>query len=256
MATPGQGGRREIALLGGLFAGYEILRALSRVEAERAVERGWSLMRWQSALGLPSEARAQDLVLPHEVLVSALNHYYVWVHFPATAAFLVWLWRRHRSHYPRFRRALVSLTGAALVLHALVPVAPPRLLPGSEFVDTMAVSGPSAYGSEAAEALANQYAAFPSLHVGWALVVAYGAVAASSRRRLRWLIALHPVATLAVVVATANHYWTDAAAAALLLAAAVLMPAALRAACDRLSQGAGRVLPGCPLRRLPGMTGC
>lgn len=244
------GGAREIALLAGLFGGYELLRAVGRAEAGRAVERGWSLVRWQSSLGLPSEARAQDLVLRHDALVSAVNHYYVWVHFPATAVFLVWLWRRHQAHYTYFRRALVTLTGLGLVLHALLPVAPPRLLPGSAFVDTMAVVGPSAYSSGAAEALANQYAAFPSLHVGWALVVAYGTVTASSGR-LRWLVVLHPVVTLAVVVTTANHYWTDAVAAAALLGVAITVPAGARAACQRLSGGAGRLLPGCPLRRLP-----
>lgn len=241
-ASRAGGGVREIALLAGLFGGYELLRALGKSEVEGALQRGWSLVRWQSALGLPSEARVQELVLPHDVLVSAVNHYYVWVHFPATAAFLVWLWRRHQPQYGYFRRVLVALTGLGLVLHAMFPVAPPRLLPGSTFVDTMAVVGPSAYGSGVGEALANQYAAFPSLHVGWALVVAYGAVAASARR-LRWLVALHPVLTLAVVVTTANHYWIDAAAAALLLSVAVAFPLSLRAACQRIPGRVCRLVP-------------
>lgn len=248
MTSRWSGGVREVALLVGLFVGYELLRVLGRTEVESAVERGWSLVRWQRALGLPSEAQAQDLVLRHDAVVSAVNHYYVWVHFPATAIFLVWLWWRHRTHYPQLRRALVALTGLGLVLHALLPVAPPRLLPGSTFVDTMAVVGPSAYGNGAAEALANQYAAFPSLHVGWALVVAYGAVTASARR-LRWLVALHPVVTLAVVVTTANHYWTDAVAAAALLGVAVAVPASARAACRRLSPRTDRPLPGCRVQR-------
>lgn len=235
-------GAREIALLAGLFAGYELLRALGKAEVEGAVERGWSLVRWQSAAGLPSEAQVQELVLPHDVLVSAVNHYYVWVHFPATALFLVWLWRRHQPHYRYFRRVLVALTGFGLVLHAMLPVAPPRLLPESTFVDTMAVVGPSAYGNGVGEALANQYAAFPSLHVGWALVVAYGAVTASASR-LRWLVALHPVLTLAVVVTTANHYWVDAAAAALLLSVTVAVPLSLRAACRRVPGRVCRLAP-------------
>lgn len=235
-------GLLEVALIVGLFAAYELLRAVGRAEVSGAIEAGWWIVDWQSRLGLPSETQVQDLILSHERLVSAVNGYYVWVHFPATALFLVWLWHRHQSQYGYFRTVLVSLTALGLVLHALVPVAPPRLLPGASFVDTMAVIGPSAYGSGAATALANQYAAFPSLHVGWALVVAFGVVR-SSRRQLRWLLVLHPVATAAVVVLTANHYWVDGAAAAAMLAVTVTAPRALRAACRRLPGRACRLVP-------------
>lgn len=223
----------EAALLALLFVVYELVRGLARDDVGEAGRRGWQLLGWERALHLPSELSAQKLGLAHTALTSALNNYYVWVHFPATAAFLLWLWWRRPEHYPRIRTALVAMTGVAMVLQALTPVAPPRLLPGSRFVDTMAVLGPSAYDGHATASLANQYAAFPSLHVGWALLVAYGVVATSSRR-VRWLAVGHPVATVAVVVMTANHYWIDGLAAAVLLAAALAVPVTLRAACCRL----------------------
>lgn len=235
-------GLREVALLAALFFGYELLRAFGRTDVDGAVDRGWWLVRWQTALGVPSEAGLQRLALPHDGLVAALNNYYVWVHFPGTALFLVWLWRRHHRQYAHVRTVLVTMTAVGLVLHALVPVAPPRLLPGAPFIDTMAVVGPSAYGSDAAATLANQYAAFPSLHVGWALLVAYGVWQASSRR-LRWLVWLHPILTVTVVVTTANHYWTDAAAAGVLLVVAVAAPAWLQALCQRLPGRACRLAP-------------
>lgn len=235
-------GLLEVALIASLFAVYELLRAVGRAEVSGAVGNGWWIVAWQAQLGLPSESRVQDLILDHESLVTAVNHYYVWVHFPATAVFLVWLWHRHRDRYAHFRSLLVALTGIGLILHASVPVAPPRLLPGSSFVDTMATVGPSAYGSGPAAVLANQYAAFPSLHVGWALVVAYGVIR-SSTRPARWLTMLHPTATLAVVVLTANHYWADGAAAAALLGAVVAVPFVLRFACRRLAVGPCRLVP-------------
>lgn len=232
-------GLHEVALLASLFGAYELLRMLGRSAVADAVERGWWIVRWQETIGLPSQSWAQGLVLPHQGLLASSNVYYVIVHFPATAVFLVWMWRRHRHRYEYFRNVLVALTLVGLLLHALLPVAPPRLLPGSAFVDTMAVIGPTAYGDGPAASLANQYAAFPSLHVGWALVVAYGVLQASTSR-LRWLLVLHPATTTVVVVVTANHYWVDAAAAAAMLAAAVLTPALARSACRRL--------PGAPCR--------
>jgi hypothetical protein len=116
-------------------------------------------------------------------------------------------------------RVVVSSTAFALVLHALVPLAPPRMLPG--FVDTMAVYGPNAYASEQVAAVANQHAAMPSVHFMWAAIVAYGVVLVG-RTRWRWVALAHPAVTLFAIVATANHYWLDAAVGAALVAAAVV----------------------------------
>ncbi|NEE31001.1 inositol phosphorylceramide synthase, partial [Streptomyces sp. SID7982] len=140
---------------------------------------------------------------------------------PATALFLVWLYWRRPAHYVRSRRVLAALTGAALVLHLLFPLAPPRMLPAAGLVDTGQVYGPTVYGqTPATDTMANQFAAMPSLHVGWAVMVALGLIAATrSRWRLLWL--LHPAITLFVVVGTANHYWLDAIVVVALLAVAL-----------------------------------
>lgn len=227
------GGAREAALLAVLFAGYEGVRALAPHDVTSADGHAWTILRWEGALGVPSELGAQQLALAHSAVAPALNNYYVWVHFPLTALFLLWLWTRHRDRYHPIRTALVALTAPAMVLQALVPVTPPRLLHGAGFVDTMAVVGPSAYEGHASQALANQYAAFPSLHVGWALLVAYGVVV-SLRHRLRWLALLHPAVTVAVVVMTANHYWLDGLAAGALLLGVLLGPAVARRLCCRI----------------------
>ncbi len=103
-----------------------------------------------------------------------------------------------------------------------MPLAPPRMLAAAGLVDTARVYGPSVYGAvPETDSMANQFAAMPSLHFGWALMVAVGLIAATrSRWRALWL--LHPLLTLFVVVGTANHYWFDALAAAALLGLALL----------------------------------
>ena len=117
------------------------------------------------------------------------------------------------------------LTGAALVLHLLFPLAPPRMLAAAGLVDTGQVYGPTVYGdTPATDSMANQFAAMPSLHFGWALMVAVGLIVAT-RSRWRWLWLLHPLVTLLVIVGTANHYWLDAIVVSALLAVAL---AALR----------------------------
>ena len=101
------------------------------------------------------------------------NGYYVAVHFPIMIAFLLlgYGWRS-RAQYKWARNLVVVQTGFALVIHLVFPLAPPRMFPQWGFVDTMSVYGPSAYDGAAAS-VANQFAAMPSLHVGWALTIAY-----------------------------------------------------------------------------------
>jgi hypothetical protein len=101
---------------------------------------------------------------------------------------------------------MVSLTGLALVGHMAFPLAPPRMMQG--WVDTGALYGHSVYGPATGDGITNQFAAMPSLHVGWAFLISAFLIR-SSRRRWRWAWAVHPLLTFAVVVVTANHYWLD-----------------------------------------------
>ncbi|GAB3978734.1 hypothetical protein GCM10029978_072230 [Actinoallomurus acanthiterrae] len=134
--------------------------------------------------------------------------YYVSVHFPATVVFLAWIWWRHQDHWPRVRAAIILSTALALIGHFAYPLAPPRFLPGTGLVDLMNVYGPSAYGEAPGSGPSNQFAAMPSLHVGWALLVAWG-ISRYGTGRARWAAVAYPVATTSVVVLTANHYWLD-----------------------------------------------
>jgi len=197
---------REIALLAVLFGVYNLGRFLSAEHSGSAYEHAHDLIRWEAWLGLPSEASIQRQVLTIDGLAQVANVFYASVHFPLTAAVLLWLMIRRPAEYGKARWALASLTGLALIGHMFFPLAPPRMMPG--WVDTGVLLGQSVYGPSTDSGVANQFAAMPSLHVGWAFMVAVFLIRAT-RSRWRWLWIAHPLLTFTVVVVTANHYWLD-----------------------------------------------
>ncbi|OSP43729.1 hypothetical protein B7767_08595 [Streptomyces sp. 13-12-16] len=213
---------RELLLVAGLFLVYKLGRRLATGHTGEAYRNGHEVWDLERALHLPGEGAVQSLLLHGDGLAHLANTYYAVVHFPATAAFLVWLYLRRPAHYVWARRILAAVTAAALVLHLTFPLAPPRMLAATGLVDTARVYGPSVYGPPEADPLSNQFAAMPSLHFGWALMVAVGLVVAT-RAWWRWLWLLHPLVTLLVVVGTANHFWLDALAAAALLGLALVV---------------------------------
>lgn len=213
---------REILLLTALFLVYRLGRLAIAGHDDLAIANAWYVWDVERLLRLPDEETLQDWVLQWPDVLKGANWYYVGVHFPVTLTFLAWGWlRRPPAEYRWARRLIITLTGFAMVLHVAMPLAPPRMLSSLGFLDTMAAFGPSAYGGGAAT-VANQFAAMPSLHVGWALLIAV-VVVRTARSRWRWLVVAHPVLTTAVVVVTANHYWVDAVAAAILLGLVLLV---------------------------------
>jgi hypothetical protein len=213
---------REIVLLSALFVGYRVVRLAIAGHDDLAVANAWQVWDVERLMHLPDEESLQDWALQWPDLLKAANWYYVGVHFPVTLAFLGWGWlRRSPAEYRWARRLIITLTGFALVLHVAMPLAPPRMLSSLGFLDTMAAFGPSAYDGDAAT-VANQFAAMPSLHVGWSLLIAL-VVVRTARSRWRWVVVAHPVLTTLVVVVTANHYWIDAVVSALLLLLVLLI---------------------------------
>jgi hypothetical protein len=220
----------QILLLGALLVLYRLGRTVADGNVGEATSNASSLHQWERSLGLPDELSLQRWFLARPDVAKAANLYYATVHFPLTALALLWLYLRNPSTYAWMRTVIVSMTAIALVLTFLVPLTPPRLMPDLGFTDVAMQFGQSVYGG-VGNGNANQYAAMPSLHVGWALLVAIALVRAG-HTRWRWLWLLHPVLTLLVVVGTANHYWLDAGAAVALLglcvAISALVPALLR----------------------------
>src|SRR3954451_16861192 len=212
---------RELALVVALLLFYKYGRFFTKGHVQTAIENARDVMGLERSLGVFSEAHLQDLVLHDTGLVRFLNVYYLIAHVAATAAAFVWLYVRHPPMYRRFRNVMIVITTAGMAVHLLLPLAPPRMFPNLGFVDTARVFGPASYGAGSPyKGFANQFAAMPSLHFGWALVIAW-AVLLATKSRWRYLVILHPVITLAAIVLTANHYWLDAAVATFLCGVAL-----------------------------------
>lgn len=228
----------QLLLVVALFLLYRAGRLLAGDEVSRALHNGSELWNLERTLRLPSEETLQRLVLDQQALVRGANWYYVGAHFPVTVAFLVLLYTQARHHYGRMRNTMALATALGLAIHIVYPLAPPRLVDRIGMVDTGSVFGPSPYRG-AVQAAANQFAAMPSLHVGWAVIVGFG-VWWAAPRSIRWLGWLHALVTTLVVVVTANHYWID------VLVGTVLVLVALRVTRPRRRR-AGSTLPAPPL---------
>jgi hypothetical protein len=208
---------REAAIIAALYSLWQLAAAVSVFGTQGAFDRARWIVRFQRHLGLPREQSIQSLVIHHPLVEQASNLFYASMHFGGLGIFLCWLFIRHRSHYPMVRSVLVLLTSVCLAIQ-LLPVAPPRLLPDLGFVDTAVRDGQSVY--QLSGVTVDSLSAMPSVHIGWALLVAW-AVIRVSPSRYRWWVLAHPILTVFVVVATANHFWLDGIVAALLLTGSI-----------------------------------
>src|SRR5262245_31006500 len=212
----------EIVIVITLLLVYKAARLLAEGDVSLAVHHARQVIDFERALGVFNEENAQAIALKSTAVIKFLNVYYLWAHFSVTIAMLVWLYVKKPLGYLSVRRVLVVVTALGLVGHALYPLAPPRLVHGFGFVDTAALFGPNSYGAGGTYGnLANQFAAVPSLHFAWAVVVAWGVIKYASSR-WRYLAVLHPFTTLMAIVLTANHYWTDAAVGLVLVPIGIL----------------------------------
>lgn len=216
---------KEAALVLGLFALWQLAGSFSVMGPGGALGRAHWLWQAERVLHLPSEAGLQHLFLPHPLLVQVMDLYYDGLHFPVLIGCMIWLFVRHRDRYPAFRTTLVAFTGSCLLIQ-LIPVAPPRMLPGIHMVDTAVKYGQSVYATQAGFN-PDQLSAMPSVHVGWAILVAI-AVVSTARSPWRWLAVLYPVLTTLVVVVTANHFWLDGIVTAAVLIAVLAIQSAVR----------------------------
>ncbi len=227
---------REAALLCGLFTLWQIAGSFSLLDRNDALSRAGWIWHLERAWHLPSEASVQAVFLPHPLLVEIFNLYYAILHFPVLFGCLIWLFLAHRDYYPRVRTTLVVFTGLSLLIQ-LIPVAPPRLLPEAGMVDTAVRYGQSVYQTSTGFD-ADEFSAMPSIHVGWALLVAI-AIIGAARTQWRWLAVLYPVATTLIVVVTANHFWLDGIVAATVLVVTLAGQALARRVSSRWRQRAG-----------------
>ncbi len=205
-----------------LYALYTLLR-WTFVERASMVgdHNAQSVMHFERRFGIDWEQWIQSQVMHHEVSIWFVNHYYVYAFFPVLVSAAVIAAMRAPAIFQKWRNVFVVSLGMALVGFAFFPLTPPRLL-GSDsgFTDTLMLKGPQYYGDESGSSLfnlygsipsmVNEYAAMPSMHVGWsAVAAALFIVAFPGRRWVKALAAAHVAMMQLAVVATGNHYLID-----------------------------------------------
>ena len=197
----------DVAVVASGVATYFGVRGLTAGDADVAVDNAHDVLAVEKELGLDVEAGVQALLVDVEPLTTVANWVYIWGHWPVIAVVLLWLAVRNRTVFLRLRNAMVASGLMGLCVYTTYPVAPPRLA-GMGFVDTITEQS-SSYRVLQPPAFVNQYAAMPSLHVGWDLLVGLAVVAAAGSVALRTLGRLMPVIMGAATVLTANHYVLD-----------------------------------------------
>ena len=208
---------RQLALFAGAYYVYRIVRGLVDGQAGLAFENARALVDAERSLGLFFEPGLQAWAKGEEWLLTFANWMYVNSHFVVTTTFLIWLYLARNHAYYYVRNMFMVAMGLALVGYLAFPTAPPRFLPEWGFTDTVAnFVGESAESS--ANVLYNPFAAVPSMHVAFALMIAVPAIALVHSRLLKALWAFYPVVVTFVVMVTANHFWLDAALGALVAA--------------------------------------
>lgn len=255
---------REIVLIGVVYLVYSFVRnqfGSADVGVDdvprRAFHNAIRIIDLEKAIGLFHEAAIQGWfsVGWYEVF----NVFYGTAHFVVTLAILGWLFVRRRESFARYRTTLIATTILALIGFALFPLMPPRLLnasppehpygggelakqqgvPDYGFVDTLRdVGGIWSFDSKGLDSVSNQYAAMPSLHIGWSLWCTLVIWRFARHRTIRWLGTLYPFLTLTVIVATANHYIIDAAGGVVILGAGYLIASGLEQLRDRRARPA------------------
>jgi hypothetical protein len=207
-------GEGVLVLIG--FALYRLVAGGAPDAADSAFRHARDVLAAEATLGLDVERSLNGWWAQFPTLTVAANLYYVALHFTVPFVVLGLLVLRRPDRYHVFRAALIVMSFLGLTVAWLWPAAPPRLLPGAGFVDTLATTPVLGIGGpEGTASIENPYAAMPSMHVGWAVWVAVAVTVLTGRTWLRLLGLLHPVLTALDIVVTGNHFLADAPAGAL-----------------------------------------
>jgi hypothetical protein len=218
----------ELTLVAIAFLLYFLVRgAVVDREADALRNAEW-IIDLQRALGIYWEPWLQAQIIDVMPLVHFFNFVYFWLDFPLIIVVGFWLYFTRRHEFTVARDALLLSGAIALVIYHTFPVMPPRLLPGGEFIGTVEAYAGLSYQAQSTEWFVNPYAAVPSLHFGWTLIL--GAVIFLTAKNLfvRGVGLLLPWAQLAAIVFTANHFILDAVAGLVVALAGVLLAMAMQ----------------------------
>lgn len=198
---------RELALLVALFFTYFWLRGVTEGGVAEALDHGRQLEDFERSLRVFWEPELQQTILDHDWLVDTANLIYIWAHWPVLGAVAIWLYRQHPDAYPAYRNAIVISGALGVVIFALYPAAPPRLAT-PEIIGTVGQQA-GYYENFQPSFLSNEFAAVPSLHVGWSVLMGIALIRESRRRWVQAIGIVMPLVMSWAVVVTGNHYFID-----------------------------------------------
>ena len=212
----------EVVILIAAYFAYEVVRRLVAPNSDEAFHHAGSIIELEQRLGIFYEPQLQALVIDHHWLVTLFNWVYVWGYLPVICAAALFLYVRHHEAYTRYRNAFLLSGAVGLVIFATLPVAPPRMFPEFGFVDTVRESSVVYAHLDNSDVL-NEFAAVPSFHFGWILLVALAVYQTSRSVAARVACWSLPVMMLLAIVFTANHYVIDAIIGGTLVLVALLV---------------------------------
>lgn len=222
---PGRKDAAEILLLASALPLYYLVRGQAHERVPEAIRRGVDVIHLEKSLGIFWEVELQSWALSYDWAVTLLNGFYLYGHLPVIGALAVWLYFWHRPQYLFMRNAFLLSGAIALVIYVNFPTAPPRLIPdylGFGFVDTV-VQQYDTGRPLTPSFFVNEYAAMPSMHFGWNLLVGLAMWMASRNILVRAFAVLMPLAMFTDIVLTANHYILDAVLALPVVAVGILL---------------------------------
>lgn len=210
-------GAREVLIFLGALIVYQVSRAFVVGDPLLAQANANSIVAFERANGLFYEGTIQRWTVDHLGLASVMNYLYMSAHWVVTTAFFVWLYTRRRAIYPLVRNAFLVANGIALIIYMAFPVAPPRLFEGDGLIGTLSSVSDIDLQSGVFSGLFNPYAAVPSMHFGYALMIGVVGLLLLRGWHLRIAAMLYPVIVFIMIVGTANHYILDAIAGGVVL---------------------------------------
>jgi hypothetical protein len=208
-----------VALVGAMLV-YWLIRGAVPERIAESFGRADSIIDLEQRLGIFVELRWQEYIIDSTTLMKLANWVYVWGHLPVLIAAAVWIYVRNRERFRVYRNALLISAVIGLFFYGFFPVAPPRLMPEWGFVDTQALLNPENYSMQPGF-FVNHYAAVPSFHVGWALLVGIALFDVDRRLAVRVFAVALPIVQFVAVVLTANHFILDVVAGMLVVLVAV-----------------------------------
>ena len=209
---------RQIVLFCGAYWLYRLVRGEVGDRVGVAFENARHIVGVERSLGLFAEPAVHSWAEAHEWIADAASWMYVNSHFTITTFTLAFIYLRRNASFYFIRNMFMVAMALALVGYAGFPTAPPRLMPEWGFTDSVADFTGVHPGSSSVDALFNPFAAVPSMHVAFALMLAVPMARMARHRAVKLLWAAYPPTVTFVVVATANHWWFDAFTGALVAA--------------------------------------